>query len=177
MKEKQFTIWSSDWYYNEKMRKAYNQDWFIENNWRECTDEEWQDEVDTYLADAYMNLSKTVDGYIMAFVIRRYWAGERVGAVKIGKELADIFCVAEDDNTYFLSEDGNVEAELSHHDGTHSVIYRVVDSEWEAEDFIDAIRSGKMSYSEFISKSRSLAPEIEDIYGYFIKNPQYDTAK
>lgn len=120
-------IWSSDYYMNDEAREEY------ENSQRELLDDDgysvsdriWTEVVDGYLSDERMNLDQKVDGVIIAFADLGLWRGRRQGYRILGSTINDIFRVSEDDNEWY-GDGFNIRGRLTHHDGTHHVLYRVV---------------------------------------------------
>lgn len=134
-------IWSSDYYMNDEAREEY------ENSQREILDDEdytvsdrhWADVVDGYLGDERMNLDKQVDGIIIAFADLGLWNGRRQGYKILGSIINSIFSVSEDDNEWY-GDGYNIRGRLTHHDGTHHVLYRVAKDRDEAERIATTVR-------------------------------------
>lgn len=168
-------IWSSDYYMNDEAREEY------ENSQREILDDEdytvsdrhWADVVDGYLGDERMNLDKQVDGIIIAFADLGLWNGRRQGYKILGHNVNGIFNVSEDDNEWY-GDGFNIRGSLSHHDGTHYVLYRVVKDMDEAERIGEMIYNREIDEAGFRKKTRSLYPYVAEVYGW--KTGRFGTA-
>lgn len=166
-------IWSSDYYMNDEAREEY------ENSQREILDDEdytvsdhhWADVVDGYLGDERMNLDKQVDGIIIAFADLGLWNGRRQGYKILGSIINSIFSVSEDDNEWY-GDGYNIRGRLTHHDGTHHVLYRVAKDRDEAERIAGQIYNREIDEAGFRKRTRSLYPYVADIYGW--KNRRFN---
>lgn len=160
-------IWSSGYYSNDKAREEY------ENSYRElCNDDGyrvsdrlWAEVVDGYLSDERMNLDKTVNGIIIAFADLGLWQGRRQGYKILGSKINSIFSVSEDDNEWY-GDGFNIRGSLTHHDGTHHILYRVAKDREDAERIAEQIYNRKIDEAGFRKRTRSLYPYVADIYGW-----------
>lgn len=166
-------IWSSDYYMNDEAREEY------ENSQRELLDDDgysvsdriWTEVVDGYLSDERMNLDQKVDGVIIAFADLGLWRGRRQGYRILGSTINDIFRVSEDDNEWY-GDGFNIRGRLTHHDGTHHVLYRVAKDHDDAERIADKIYNLEIDEAGFRKRTRSLYPYVAAIYGW--KNRRFN---
>lgn len=93
-----------------------------------------------------MNLDKQIEGVVIAFADLGLWDGRRQGYKILGHNINGILNVSEDDNEWY-GDGFNIRGSLSHHDGTHYVLYRV------AKDIDEAERIGEMIYNREIDEA------------------------
>lgn len=166
-------IWSSDYYINDNAREEY------ENSYRELCDDDgyrmsdrqWAEVVDGYLSDERMNLDQTVDGIIIAFADLGLWQGRRQGYKILGSKINSIFSVSEDDNEWY-GDGFNIRGNLTHHDGTHRILYRVAKDQEDAERIAEQIYNRRIDEAGFRKRTRSLYPYVAEIYGW--KNGRFN---
>lgn len=168
-------IWSSDYLFDDKAREEYenSQRDMLNDEGYNVSDADWADVINNYLSDERMNLDKHIDGVVMAFADLGLWNGRRQGYKILGHNINGIFNVSEDEYEWY-GDGFNIRGNLTHHDGTHYVLYRV------AKDFDEAERIGEMIYNreideaDFRKKTRSLYPYVAEIYGW--KTGRFGTA-
>lgn len=166
-------IWSSDYYMNDEAREEYenSQREFLDDDGYSVSDRIWTEVVDGYLSDEKMNLDQKVDGVIIAFADLGLWRGRRQGYRILGSTINDIFRVSEDDNEWY-GDGFNIRGRLTHHDGTHHVLYRVAKDHDDAERIADKIYNLEIDEAGFRKRTRSLYPYVAAIYGW--KNSRFN---
>lgn len=118
------------------------------------------------LSDERGNLNVPVSGYVVAFVDMGLWNGRPKGGKVMGAYANSIFNVMEDYNRFYCDR-WNVRSDLTHHDGTHHCLYRVVEGGLEmAEHLVEQIAYGGMTEEQFKKRTKSLRPYIAKVYGW-----------
>ena len=140
-------IWTSNYYFDDKAREEYenSQRDILDDEDYTVSDAEWAEVINDYLSDERMNLDRQIDGVVMAFADLGFWNGRRQGYKILGHNVNGIFNVSEDDNEWY-GDGFNIRGSLTHHDGTHYVLYRVV------KDIDEAERIGEMIYNREIDE-------------------------
>lgn len=72
--------------------------------------------------------------------------------------------MSEDENEWY-GDGFNIRGSLSHHDGTHYVLYRVAKDIDEAERIGEMIYNREIDEAGFRKKTRSLYPYVAEIMG------------
>ena len=160
-------IWSSDYYINDEARTEYENAMreLLEDEDYSVSDRQWAEVVDGYLSDERMNLDKPIDGIIVAFADLGLWNGRRQGFKILGSTIKDIFGISEDDNEWY-GDGFNIRGSLTHHDGTHYVLYRVAKDHETAERIAEQIYNREIDEAGFRKRTRSLHPYVAEIYGW-----------
>lgn len=160
-------IWSSDYYINDEAREEYENSYrgLCEDDGYMMSDRQWAEVVDGYLSDERMNLDQTVDGIIIAFADLGLWQGRRQGCKILDSKINSIFSVSEDDNEWY-GDGYNIRGSLTHHDGTHHILYRVAKDREDAERIAEQIYNRKIDEAGFRMRTRSLYPYAAEIYGW-----------
>lgn len=168
-------IWTSDYYFDDKAREEYenSQRDILDDEDYTVSDAEWAEVINGNLSDERMNLDRQIDGVVMAFADLGFWNGRRQGYKILGHNVNGIFNVSEDDNEWY-GDGFNIRGSLSHHDGTHYVLYRVVKDMDEAERIGEMIYNREIDEAGFRKKTRSLYPYVAEVYGW--KTGRFGTA-
>ena len=163
-------IWTSDYENIEAIAKeemAYN-----EGLSEEDAIERAYELNNDYLDDERCNLDKEVNGYIIAMAFRssmRYgvWGGAGSKGYKLcGTNVSDILNTSSDSAEWY-GDTHNIRGEFSDHDGSDSVIYRVAESEYDAERIATKIYNGEIETEEqFRKATKSLYPYVAKVYGW-----------
>lgn len=166
MEQKQI-IWSSDYYTDEDAREEYekSQRELLDDDEYYVSDHHWSQVVDGYLSDERMNLNQSVNGIIIAFADLGLWRGRKQGYKILGSTINDIFSVSEDDYEWY-GDGFNIRGRLTHHDGTHYVLYRVAKDLDEAKRIAEKIYNMEIDEMGFRKRTRSLYPYVANIYGW-----------
>ena len=149
-------IWTSDYLLDDKARKEYenSQRYLLDDDDYKVSDAEWTEVTNDNLTDERMNLDKQIEGVVIAFADLGLWNGRRQGYKILGHNINGIF------NGF------NIRGSLSHHDGTHYVLYRVAKDIDEAERIGEMIYNREIDEAGFRKKTRSLYPYVAEIYGW-----------
>lgn len=160
-------IWTSDYLLDDKARKEYenSQRYLLDDDDYKVSDTEWAEVVNDNLSDERMNLDKQIEGVVIAFADLGLWDGRRQGYKILGHNINGILSVSEDDNEWY-GDGFNIRGSLSHHDGTHYVLYRVAKDIDEAERIGEMIYNREIDEAGFRKKTRSLYPYVAEIYGW-----------
>lgn len=132
--------------------------------------DEWLDECFwDFLGDEKANLDEETNGYIIAFADLGFWDGRRIGYKKLGTNVADIFncCTDGDYEKEWYADRYNVRLNAAHHDGTHHIIFRYVESEDKADEICEKIYNGKITTEKQLFRAtKSIRPFVANIYGW-----------
>ena len=160
-------IWSSEAYLDEEARAEYEaqQREFLKDEGFKDSDTEWAEVVNASLSDERSNLNKPVNGIIIAFADLGLWKGRRQAYRILGRKVRDIFLTAEENNEWY-GDGFNIRGELSHHDGTHHILYRVARDQEDAERIAEQIFNLEIDEAGFRKRTRSLYPYVAEIYGW-----------
>lgn len=160
-------IWTSEAFLDEEARSDYENSRreYLEDEGYKVSDREWEEIVNDSLSDERTNLDKIVDGVIIAFADIGLWRGRRQGYKIFGQNINEIFNVSEDDNEWY-GDGFNIRGRLTHHDGTHHILYRVAKDIDDAERIAAQIYNLEIDESGFRRRTRSLYPYVADIYGW-----------
>ena len=135
----------------------------------EITDEWLYEHFWEYLEDEKANLSKETDGCIIAFADLGFWDGRRIGYKKIGSNVADILDSFTDGDyeVEWYADRYNVRLNAAHHDGTHHIVFRYVESEDKADEICEKIFDGRIStQKQLFRATKSIRPFVAHIYGW-----------
>jgi hypothetical protein len=129
--------------------------------------ERYYEDCEIFLDDERGNLDKKVNGYIVAFADLGFWYGRRNNAKLVGDNVKDILDSSYgcDYNTFYCDQ-YNVKFEGSHHDGSHSILFRVAKDKDTAERLADKIAYHEMTEEAFRKATRSLRPYVAKVYGW-----------
>lgn len=168
-------LWNSDvdvW--NDEMLEEARET-FIEDGYSpdEITDEMLRDRIyewnEMSLDDERCNLNIETGGYIVAFADLGFWNGRRKGMKLIGSNVRDIFdsgygC----ENHDFYVDPYNVRYNGSHHDGSHHLVFRMVESRYAAERLEEWFCSldYEPTEEEFRKKTKSIRKFVAKVYGW-----------
>ena len=160
-------IWSTELYLDDEARAEFEQSQREVLEWDEyeVSDHEWMAVVDGLLSDQRLNLNEPVNGIIIAFADLGLWQGRRQGYKILGHRVKDIFSVCEDENEWY-GDGSDIRGSLTHHDGTHHVLYRIAKDRDHADELAEQIYNGIIGEEEFISATKSLFPYVAGIYGW-----------
>lgn len=170
-------IWASadvsDIFDSEVLKEA--REWLIEGGADpdEITDSDIYDFIyewsDINLDDEKCNLNIETGGYIVAYADLGFWNGRRKGFKKIGANVRDIFdsnygCESHD----FYCDPYNMRYNGSHHDGSHHILFRMVDSYEAAERLEDWFYNldHEPTEADFRKKTRSIRKFPANVFGW-----------
>lgn len=135
----------------------------------EISDERLDEDFWEYLEDEKLNLNKETGGCIIAFADLGFWNGRRIGYKKIGTNVADILntCFDGDYEVEWYADRYNVRLNAAHHDGTHHIVFRYVESADKADEICERIFDGRISTEdEFFRATKSIRPFVAHTYGW-----------
>jgi hypothetical protein len=112
------------------------------------------------------NLDKTLPNNIIAFGSVGRWNGKFNGGKIMGNNLNEILYIGDCDDISVTYDRYNVHSTLAHHDGSHSMTYRMikegVDADWLLEK---QVYGGGLSKNDISRYTTSLVPFIKEVYG------------
>ena len=134
----------------------------------EVSDEWVMESIEGNLDDEKSNLDISTGGYIIAFADLGFWNGRTTGYKMIGANVNNIFdSFLGGDECEWYADRYNVRARASHHDGSHYICFRYVDSYEQAEKVGKKIRSGAIkSEADFFRYTKSIRPFVAHTYGW-----------
>ena len=128
--------------------------------------ERLQDDIGYTYDDEKLNLNKTLPNNIIAFGSVGRWNGNFNGGKIMGNNLNEILYTGDCDDISVTYDRYNVHSTLAHHDGRHSMTYRMVkegvDADWLLEK---QIYGGGLSKNDISRYTTSLVPFIKEVYG------------
>lgn len=131
----------------------------------EVTERLYEDINDNYDCER-ANLNKTLPNNIIAFGIVGRWNGNFDGGKVMGNNLNEILFTGDCNDISVTYDRYNVHSKLSHHDGTHSMTYRMVKEGVDADWLLDKqVYGGGLSKSDISRYTTSLVPYIKEVYG------------
>ena len=177
MKER--TIFKSYLFLTSEEEKVWKEN--IANYMNECTckddgtdytteDYEVQERFMEDVWDMYdcekANLDKTLPNNIIAFGTAGLWNGRKNAGKIMGNNLNEILYTGDCDDISVTYDRYNVHSTLAHHDGRHSMTYRMVkegvDADWLLEK---QVYGGGLSKNDISKYTTSLVPFIKEVYG------------
>lgn len=131
----------------------------------EVTERLYEDINDNYDCER-ANLNKTLPNNIIAFGIVGRWNGYFNGGLVMGNNLNEILYTGNCDDISVTYDRYNVHSSLAHHDGTHSMTYRMIKEGVDADWLLDKqVYGGGLSKSDISRYTTSLVPYIKEVYG------------
>ena len=128
--------------------------------------ERLQDDIGYTYDDEKANLDKTLPNNIIAFGSVGRWNGKFNGGKIMGNNLNEILYTGDCDDISVTYDRYNVHSTLAHHDGRHSMTYRMVkegvDADWLLEK---QVYGGGLSKNDISRYTTSLVPFIKEVYG------------
>jgi hypothetical protein len=128
--------------------------------------ERLQDDIGYTYDDEKLNLNKTLPNNIIAFGSVGRWNGKFNGGKIMGNNLNEILYTGDCDDISVTYDRYNVHSTLAHHDGRHSMTYRMVkegvDADWLLEK---QVYGGGLSKNDISRYTTSLVPFIKKVYG------------
>lgn len=172
---KKVTIWKSYGMYDlkeleeeEKGAKEFLSEEYpdIEQTEENITEEIYNN-IDLWFQDETMNLSKQLEGRILAIANVGRWDGRRSGCKILGDNLNEVLTSTIDcDEKEVYCDQYNVYAHGYHHDGSNTVEFREIREDKNIENLIDKIYSDMpVTRREINYYTRSLRPYIKQVYG------------
>lgn len=119
--------------------------------------------------DEMLNLSKEVDGDIIAIADLGFWFGRRIGYKVLGNNLSDILSIEFSGGipvVYGDSDSRQIVAEDPHHDGFNRYCFMKLKNDMDHEELFDAIYYGKLDDDILYKHADSLYDDVNQIYGW-----------
>jgi hypothetical protein len=178
MKLKEHTIFKSYLFLTSEEEKAWKQD--IANYLNEDIEME---EQEAYTADSYevqerfyediwdeydcekMNLNKLLPNDIIAIGTVGRWNGNFTGGKVMGNNLNEILYTGDCDDICVTYDRYNVHSTLAHHDGSHSMTYRMLKDGVDGDELLEKlIYGGGLSKNDISRYTTSLVPYVKERY-------------
>lgn len=128
--------------------------------------EEYYRDIEMWIDDEKMNLNKEIDGIIVAFADLGFWNGRTKGAKLFTDNINSIIDNCNCDYFKIYVDRYNVKGQMSHHDGTHYLTYRVAPNYETAEEIMELANMGQLTEEYFNKKTKSLRKHIANIFGW-----------
>lgn len=141
------------------------------NEVEDITEDKIQQEVyydiDMSFEDELLNLSKKLDGRIIAIADLGLWNGRVQGYKVLGNNLNEVVSSSIGcDEKEVYCDAYNVRAEGYHHDGRNHVLFRELREDRNIDNFLEKIYNNEtISSSTLNYYTKSLRPYIKAIYG------------
>ena len=128
--------------------------------------EKYIDDLNDMYWDEQMNLNKELNGIVVAFANLGFWNGRRDGAKVFNSNLNSILDGCNCDYINVYADRYNVRSELSHHDGTHYLLYRLAPNMEIAERILEKASMGELTEDYFKRNTKSIRNDVANIYGW-----------
>lgn len=152
------------------------------DDWQDFLEEEYPDVDDKYekyrhcadrnllfLDDERKNLNIELPNSIIAIGDLGLWNGRHSGYKEYSTQLSSILYFEGDECEWYVDNNNELRATISHHDGTNYVLYRMWKgglSEVEKDEFKDIILKGAPSISEINKYTLPVGKYVADVYGW-----------
>lgn len=131
----------------------------------EVTERFYEDINDMYDCEK-ANLNKTLPNNIIAIGTVGRWNGNFAGGKVMGNNLNEILYTGDCDDISVTYDRYNVHSTLAHHDGRHSMTYRMLKDGVDGDDLLEKlIYGGGLSKSDISRYTTSLVPYVKEVYG------------
>lgn len=124
------------------------------------------EELNDLYWDEETNLNKELNGIIVAFANLGFWNGRRDGAKIFSDNLNSILDVCGCDYIKVYADRYNVRSVLSHHDGTHYLLFRLAPNKEIAELLEYKASMGELTEDYFKRKTKSIRKDVAEVYGW-----------
>jgi len=125
-----------------------------------------------YLNDERMNLDIQLNQPILVIADLGRWNGRFDGYKEIiSGNIKDCLYTEEDYAEWYVDKNGDLRADVYHHDGTNHYLYRVYKdgvSDTQIENLKDKIYEGKATRSDITRITKRIGDEIAKVYGWDI---------
>ena len=153
-----------EWLSQEKEERGYTDEDLTEDS-QVIEDKFYEDIWDMYDCEK-MNLNKTLPNNIIAFGSVGRWDGTFTGGKIMGNNLNEILYTGDCDDISVTYDRFNVHSILAHHDGRHSMTYRMIKDGVDGDELLEKlIYGGGLSKSDISRYTTSLVPFIKEVYG------------
>ena len=140
----------------------------VEDITEDMVQQEVYDNIDMFFEDELLNLSKKLDGRIIAIADIGRWNGRVQGYKVLGNNLNEVVSstIGCDEKEVYCDA-WNVRATGYHHDGSNSVLFRELREDRDVDKFLDKIYMGEeISTGTLNYYTKSLRPYVQKIYGF-----------
>ena len=133
----------------------------------EISDEWITESLQEQLGDERMNLNIETGGYIICFGILGLWNGHPHAAKIVGTNVRDILYSENPENEWYADK-FDVRCNSTHHDGTNTYLYRMVDSKEKADNIMYQWVYGNPEKRDALLRkhTRSIRPFVANTYGW-----------
>ena len=119
------------------------------------------------LGDEKANLNIETGGHIIAFCDLGFWNGRQKMLLYIGTNVSDILkrCYSCDEVEWFADR-YNIRFNGSHHDGSHHILFRYVESLQKYEHLGERLANGNLNEEQFRKATKSIRKFVAKVYGW-----------
>ena len=171
MTKKHTTIWKSYGMYSlEEMEHAEQSAKERLEEFEDTTTDVYDaiyEDIDMWFDDERLNLSKKLDGRILAIANMGLWNGRKAGYKILGHNLNEVLTstIGCDEKEVYCDA-YNVYAEGYHHDGRNYVEFREIREDRDINRLLDKIYNNEeVTRREINYYTKSLRPYIKEIFG------------
>lgn len=123
----------------------------------------YADDMRLYYDETKSTLNKKVNGAIVAFADLGFWNGRRTGIKVMGNNLNSIVDVCGCDDIKLYCDRYNVKSDLTHHDGTHHLTFRLVPFN-KVRTMLEKANEGSLTWEYFKKNSKSILKLVKELY-------------
>lgn len=128
--------------------------------------EKYFEDVEMWVDDERVNLDKEIDGVIFAFANIGTWRGRFKGGKILSNNINSIISSFGCEYIKLYADRYNVRGQMSHHDGTNYVIFRIAPTHEIAEKMEYMASMGTLTEEYFKKHTKSLRKHVAEIYGW-----------
>jgi hypothetical protein len=141
----------------------------------ECNELEPEEVPDFWIGDCFWdglddekaNLNVETGGHIIAFCDLGFWYGRQKMLFHIGTNVSDILkkrygC----DEVEWFADRYNIRFNGSHHDGSHHILFRYVESREKYEHLGERLANGNLNEEQFRKATKSIRKFVANVYGW-----------
>jgi len=152
---------------NTKQQISEQRDIPIEDVTDDMVYDEWAEMESMWFNDELDNLNQELEGRIIAIANLGLWAGRKSGYKIGGTNLNEVMTIGNHDYVKVYSDGFNIRKQSSHHDGTNTMLFRMIRENRDIERFTDMIYNGKpISNSVLNYYTKSIEKNVRSIFGW-----------
>ena len=152
---------------NTKQQISEQRDIPIEDVTDNMVYDEWAEQETMWFNDELENLDQELDGRIIAIANLGLWDGRKSGYKIGGTNLNEVMSIGNHDYVKVYSDGFNIRKQSSHHDGTNTMLFRMIRENRDIERFTDMIYNGKpISNSVLNYYTKSIEKNVRSIFGW-----------
>ena len=152
---------------NTKQQISEQRDIPIEDVTDNMVYDEWAEQETMWFNDELENLDQELDGRIIAIANLGLWDGRKSGYKIGGTNLNEVMSIGNHDYVKVYSDGFNIRKQSSHHDGTNTMLFRMIRENRNIDRFTDMIYSGKpISNSVLNYYTKSIEKNVRSIFGW-----------